>query len=74
MGNMLHGLKPVVGITKLSNHQCIVWVSIVSRELEPMLISGKLSFDLQRVVEAFTQVTEYTAAKIIPVSQNYGCY
>jgi hypothetical protein len=55
--HVLHRLEPIIRVTKLSNDKSIVWISVVTRVLKPMLVPRKFSLDQQRMIEAFAQVS-----------------
>ena len=57
MRNFLHGLEPVIGVSKLCHYQCIVGIPRIVGILKPMLISSKLELDVNRMVEALAQMS-----------------
>ena len=57
MGNVLHGLEPIVGVSKLRKDQGIMGVSIKIGILKPMLVASEFNFDGKRMIKAFAQVT-----------------
>lgn len=57
VGHVLHGLEPVVRVAELGHNQGVVWVSVVGRVLEPVLVTSQLSSNFNRVIEAITQMS-----------------
>lgn len=46
MWNMLHSFEPIIGVAELRNDECLVWISIRGRILEPMFVSSEFRANL----------------------------
>lgn len=56
MGNVLHSLEPIIGIPELGNDKSVMGISVISRILEPVLVTSKLGLDFNGMVKALAQV------------------
>lgn len=63
VGNVLHGLEPVVGVSELSNDESFVGIAVGRRILEPVLVTGQLGSNFDGMTETLLQVTAKQRAK-----------